>query len=133
MTANLMSPGDAEDNATLLVRYPGALASLEASWTTLHNGVANGPIVYGTHGTIVVDGAEVRLYRERGPAAPSAVEQGEPLPAGQATIGEAFLHHLETGQPLHPTLDLPLNIAASAILDAGIRSAAADGLAMAVG
>ncbi len=133
MTANLMSPGDAEDNATLLVRYPAALASLEASWTTLHNGVANGPILYGTHGTIVVDGAEVRLYRERGPAAPSAVEQGEPLPVGQATIGEAFLHHLETGEALHPTLDLPLNIAASAILDAGIRSAAAGGLAMAVG
>jgi glucose-fructose oxidoreductase len=124
MKANLMSPGDADDNATLLLRFPAATAILEASWTSLHNGVPNGPILYGTHGTIVVDGPNVLIYRERGAATPTLVEQGTPLPDGRATIGEAFLHHLETGEPLHPTLDLPMNLAATAILDAGIRSAA---------
>jgi predicted dehydrogenase len=133
MAANLMHGfGDAEDNATMLLRFPAATALLEASWTTFHNGVAGGPILYGTHGTIVVDGADVLVYRERASRAPSAIEQGDPLPPGRATIGEEFLHHLETGEPLHPTLALPLNLAATAMLDAG-RRAAATGIAQVPG
>jgi hypothetical protein len=34
---------------------------------------------------------------------------------------EEFIHLLDTGEPLHPTLDYPINLAAMAILDAGIR------------
>ncbi len=124
MKANLMNTfGTAEDNAALLLRFPSAIAILEASWTNFHGGVANGPIIYGTHGTIVVDGADVLIYQERGVTTPTRIERGDPLPAGRATIGEEFLHHLETGEPLHPTLDVKLNLAAVAILDAGIRSA----------
>ncbi len=124
LKANLMSPfGTADDNAALLLRFPKAIAILEASWTTFHMGVANGPIIYGTHGTIVVDGSDILVYRERGVSTPSLIEKGEPLPPGRATIGEEFLHHIETGDPLHPTLDIPMNLAAVAILDAGMRSA----------
>jgi len=126
LKANLMSGfGTAEDNATMLLRFPSAIAILEASWTTFHRGVANGPILYGTKGTIVVDGADILVYRDRGAKAPSVVEKGEPLPQGRATIGEEFLHHLETGDPLHPTLAYPINLAAMAILDAGMKSAEA--------
>jgi glucose-fructose oxidoreductase len=123
LRANLMSPGSADDNAVLLLRYPAALAVLEASWTTFHAGVPTGPIIYGTRGTLVVDGANVLLHDRRGAAEPSRIEQGAPLPRGRASIAEEVLHHLETGAPLHPTLDLGLNLAAMAILDAGIRSA----------
>jgi predicted dehydrogenase len=124
LKANLMSGfGTADDNAAMLLRFPSAIAILEASWTTLHNGVANGPIIYGTLGTIVVDGADIFVYGDRGAKTPIRVETGEPLPLGRATIGEEFLHHLETGDPLHPTLALPINLATMAILDAGMRSA----------
>jgi predicted dehydrogenase len=124
LKANLLSAfGTADDNAAMLLRFPSAIALLEASWTTFHSGVTGGPIIYGTHGTIVVDGTDVLVYREQGANTPSFVEKGEPLPQGRATIGEEFVHHLETGEPLHPTLDLPLNLATSAILDAGMRSA----------
>ena len=123
LRVNLMSPGTADDNAALLVRFPSAIAVLEASWTTFHIGVPSGPIIYGTHGTIVVDGAEVLIYRERGATRPSLVERGDPLPLGRATIGEEFLHHIETGDALHPTLDVRMNLAAVGILDAGNRSA----------
>ena len=128
LTANLFSQfGTAEDNAALLLRYPSAMAILEASWTTFHSGVPNGPILFGTHGTIVVAGPlntpEIRIYCERGVDTPTRVEHGDPLPEGRATIGEEFLHHLETGDALHPTLDLKLNLDAVAILDAGIRAA----------
>jgi hypothetical protein len=34
-----------------------------------------------------------------------------------------MIHHLDTGEPLHPTLQLPLNLEVMAILDAGIRAA----------
>ena len=49
---------------------------------------------------------------------------GDPLPEGRQTLGEEVVHHLETGEPLHHTLDMPFNLEAMAILDAGIRSAA---------
>jgi predicted dehydrogenase len=124
LKANLMSGyGDAEDNAAMLLRFPKAIGILEASWTTVHDGVAYGPILYGAKGTIVVDGSNILVYRERRAKAPSVIETGDPLPPGRATIAEEFLHHLETGDPLHPTLDYPINLAVMAILDAGIVSA----------
>jgi len=124
LTSNLFSGyGDAEDNAAILLRFPKAIAILEASWTTVHNGIPSGPILYGTKGTIVVDGSNVLVYSEPGAKAPSLIETGNPLPAGRATIAEEFMHHLETGEPLHPTLAYPINLAAMAILDAGIKSA----------
>ena len=123
--ANLMSRyGSAEDNAAMLVRFPEAMAILEATWTTFHAGVPTGPILYGTRGTIVVDGLKALVYKERGNPEPTDVYDGDPLPAGRATIAEEFIRHIETGEPPHPTLDLPLNLAAVAILGAGIRSAA---------
>lgn len=136
LKANLDSHyGAAEDNAIITVRFPNALALLEATWTTWATGVPTGPIVYGTRGTLVADAGPdasgqmrpaVKVYTTRGhgPAAPDAIDFGEPLPAGRTTEAEEFIHHLETGEPLHPTLQLDLNLDAMAILDAGIRSAA---------
>ena len=74
-------------------------------------------------GTMVVSGWEVRVYKERG-AEPTAVHRGEPLPAGRESIAREMLHHLQTGEPLHPLLDVELNLKAMAILDAGRRSVA---------
>ena len=50
--------------------------------------------------------------------------EGDPLPEGRTTLAEEFIYHLETGEPLHPTLDMMQNLQVMAILDAGIRSAA---------
>src|SRR5690606_3937453 len=87
LTANLSSPfGSAEDNAAMLVRFPQAMAILEATWTTFHAGVPTGPIVYGTHGTIVVDRKTASVFKERGNPEPTQVHAGDPLPAGRATI-----------------------------------------------
>ncbi len=107
----------------MIVRFPEGLSILEASWTTVHNGGAPTLVLYGTEGTIAVEGGEILVYREKGSKTPSRVEKGEALPHGRATIAEEFLRHLETGEPLHPLLDLPINLATMAILDAGIRSA----------
>jgi predicted dehydrogenase len=134
--ANLSSHyGDAEDNAVITVRFRRAIAILEGTWTTWHSGLPTGPIVYGTKGTLVVahrkdpaTGGEedvVEVFTTRGHGGePDRVVRGQPLPAGRATLAQEFIHHLETGEPLHPTLDLGHNLEVMAILDAGIRSAA---------
>jgi predicted dehydrogenase len=134
--ANLASEyGDAEDNAAVAVRFPRAMALLEASWTTWATGLPTGPVVYGRSGTMVADTSPgddgrprpvVKVYTTRGRPhdQPDAIVPGDPLPAGRATEAEEFLHHLDSGEPLHPTLSLELNLDAMAILDAGIRSAA---------
>lgn len=123
---NLASPyGDADDNAVITVKFPNAVALLEATWTTLDHGVPTGPILYGTEGTMVVvrsgDAQVVRVLKGRG-TEPREVA-GDPLPAGRATLAQELVHHLETGDPLHETLQPGFNLDAMAILDAGIRSA----------
>jgi len=133
LRANLASHyGDTDDNAIITVRFPRALAILEGTWTTWHTGVPTGPIVYGSRGTLVATHrvAEtgehiptVEVFTTRGYGGPDAIVDGDPLPQGQETIAKAFVHHLETGQPLHPTLEMYQNLDAMAILDAGIRSA----------
>ena len=125
MKANLDSQwGDAEDNGAILVRFPSAMALLEGSWTTWHHGVPTGPIVFWTTGTVVVEARDgrpvVRLERGHGQ---TTTYEAEPLPDGRANVAQEFIHHLETGEPLHPTLELDLNLEAMAILDAGVRSA----------
>jgi predicted dehydrogenase len=125
MRANLDSQwGDADDNAVVVVRFPSAIALLEGSWTTWNHGVATGPIVYGTKGTLVVDpyggNPVVRIERSDGQ---TVNYNPDPLPADRDNIAKAMIHHLETGEPLHPSLQLSLNLEVMAILDAGIRSA----------
>jgi predicted dehydrogenase len=122
VAANLHSPyGDADDNAAMIVRYPSALSILEASWSTVHNGGAPLLTLFGAKGTIAITSSEILIYRERG-SAPSQIETGDPLPQGRSTVAEEVLWHIETGEPLHPMLDLPVNLATMAILEAGIRS-----------
>jgi predicted dehydrogenase len=138
LAANLHSHyGDADDNAVISVRFPRAIAVLEGTWTTYTPGIPTGPIAYGTKGTLVttvrrhhgdhtLPTSVVEVYTSRSwvPGEPDDVVEGEPLPEGRATLAEEFIHHLETGEPLHPTLDPELNLEMMAILDAGRRSAA---------
>jgi len=126
MKANLNSHwGDAEDNGIIVVRFPSAMALLEATWTTFDHGVPTGPIVYGTTGTLVVDSKDgrsvVRLERGHGN---TTIYEVEPLPEGRQDVAQEYLHHLDTGEPLHPSLGLWFNVDVMAILDAGVRSAA---------
>ncbi|HEY3290064.1 MAG TPA: Gfo/Idh/MocA family oxidoreductase [Anaerolineae bacterium] len=121
LKANLDSQwGDAEDNAAIIVRFPSAMALLEGSWTTLDHGVPPGPIVYGTKGTLVAHtNDKVRMELGHGQ---SSIIDCPPLPAGRETVAGEFVHHLATGEPLHPTLEMWFNVQAMAILDAGVRS-----------
>jgi predicted dehydrogenase len=124
MCANFYTPfAAAEDYGAILAQYPNAAAFIEGSWSTLHSGVPNGPIVLGFEGALVVDGTQVKLYKERGNPSPTEVLDSAPLPAHRADIALELAHVLKTGEAPHPTLDLPVNLGAMALLDAGFRSA----------
>lgn len=133
--ANLNSHyGDADDNAVMSVRFPNAMAVLEATWTTW-TPVIPSILVYGEKGAITVGskpGADphdraqvVNVYttRSHSPIAPDLSIDPDPLPEGRETLAKEFIHHIETGEPLHPTVDPKMNLEIMAILDAGIRSA----------
>jgi len=125
LTANFDSHyGNAEDYANILIKYPQSVGLLEGSWTTVNSGVSNGPIIFGLKGTIVCtrDG-KVEVYNTRHTSKPDEIIDPPPLPEGRDGLGKEVLHHLDTGEPLHETLALPLNLQAMSILDAGIRSA----------
>jgi len=125
LRANLNSHwGDADDNAAMIVRFPGAMGLFEASWTTWSHGVPGGPIVYGTSGVLVIERKDGRpaVREEHGGGKPT-VHATEPLPPGRDNIAGEFIHHLQTGDPVHPTLDMMFNLEVQAILDAGHRSA----------
>lgn len=124
MKANLDSQwGDANDNAAMVVRFPKAMALVEGSWTTLDHGVPTGPIIYGTQGTLVVSGTGRPAVRvERGHGEGVAYEAA-PLPKGRQNVAAELIHHLETGEPVHPTLEMLFNLEVMSILDAGVRSA----------
>lgn len=125
MTANLNSHyGSADDNAAITVRFPSGLTVLESSWTTVDHAMPTGPILFGTEGTMSLDGGRdgrVRIVRGKGKE-PEYLDP-DPLPPGRDTLAREFIHHIETGERLHDTLDPSFNLDAMAILDAGIRSA----------
>ena len=124
MRANLDSPwGDADDNGAMIVRFPHAMALFEASWTTWDHGVAPGPIVYGSEGTLVVTRKKEQVVQVLRSDGTQETIVCEPLPRGDSNVAEAFIRHLTTGEPLHPSLDADFNLEVMAILDAGVRAA----------
>lgn len=125
LRANLSSPfGDADDNGAMICRFPSAMGLFEGTWTTRHHGVGGGPIVHGTEGTLVVESKDGEpIVRQESGGGKTAIHQPDPLPAGRTTIAEEFIHHLQTREPVHATLEVGLNLDAMAILDAGVRSA----------
>jgi predicted dehydrogenase len=130
LRGNLNSPfGDADDNGAMIVRFPHAMGLFEGSWTTRSHGVPNGPIIYGTEGVLVVEkGSDGQVVREERGAGQTTVHAPDPLPERRHNIAYEYIHHLETGEAVHPTLDLDVNLKVMAILDAGLRSADSGGL-----
>ena len=121
MKANLNSLyGDADDNGIITVRFPDGLATIEGSWTTVHTGINNGPIVYGEKGTLLCQDDKVWVFRRNGEP---EIYEVEPIQEHRNNPAKEFINHLETGEPLHITMQPDFNLEAMAILDAGIRSA----------
>ena len=68
--------------------------------------------------------ANVCVYHDRYSTTPSEVYCSDdyPLPEGRDDLAKEVFYHLETGEPIHYTMDLQNNILSAAMLDAGLRS-----------
>ncbi len=113
---------NAEDNALMIVRFPEAMATVEANWTTYNDLISHGPMLFGTKGAMtidVVDGRRVVKIAE--PSGEFTYEAVDALPAHLKDIASAYVSHME-GMPLDLMLQPEFNLRSMAILDAGIRS-----------
>lgn len=124
--ANLASPqGSVDDNSVLIASFPQGMAVIEGTWTTHEHAVPHGPVLYGSNGTLCLDGASfsevgrVRLTTAEEPE-PRYFE-GDPLPERDDPAKE-MIHHVRTGEPLYPTLDPAFHIDAVGLLAAGASS-----------
>jgi predicted dehydrogenase len=125
--ANMLSSfSNVEDYSTMTICYSSAIAILEGSWATVsRGGIVTGPVIYGSEGTLISDrySDTVKIYKTLHGKGADEEYKSTTLPEDRANIALELDYHIRTGEPLHPTLDLPVNLDALAALDAGIRSA----------
>jgi predicted dehydrogenase len=121
----------AEDNAVVVLRYPRALAVLEASWTQIGGEPGFAVIVYGDAGTLLVH--QPRATREGQPVEPGRVQLvtragGEwidppPLPDDERDGPAYFLSRLRDGRPVEGLCAPEVGRDAQEVLAAALRSA----------
>ncbi|MFT4688815.1 MAG: Gfo/Idh/MocA family protein [Verrucomicrobiia bacterium] len=113
-----------EDNAMLVMRYPGAMATSEASWTQIGKMSSYLTTIYGEAGTLLVEPrAGAKLFKatnedETG----SAIHVPESAPELRSASAH-FLWGIETGNPYQALCDPAMCRDAQAILECG-RTAA---------
>jgi predicted dehydrogenase len=122
-----------DDNGTLVLRYPRAMALVEMSWTAAGPVPAGSPMIAGNRGTLtaylgrgrregqVSRGGTLELIT---PEKPDGTLLDVPdLPVGQRSAVEYFLSCLERDQPFEGMLSATVSRDAQEILEAGLRSA----------
>ena len=118
---------DADDNGVMVVRFPSAIAVAQGSWTTLGTKfLTAGPLMlFGSTGALSLEiyGEKPVVQLTRGANHEVEVYESDPLPEGRDNLAAEFIHHLETGEPVHETLTVEFNIDMTAAFDAGLRSA----------
>jgi predicted dehydrogenase len=120
---------EVDDNAILTLRYPTAMAVIEATWTANGPVPDAGPIIMGSRGTLVVRGE--KALREGEESSPGIVERvddahpaGEillppPLPAGEGSATAYFLSCLYEDRPIEGLVSWQVGLDTQQILEAG--------------
>ena len=121
--------GNADDEATIIARFPTFSAVIEGTWTSRNHCDPTGPILYGEKGVLWTQENGPHGYAPREDVVfftgNDEIEEipVAPLPEYMKDIAHHYVHHKETGAPLHETLLPKFNLKGLAIIDAGIRSA----------
>ncbi len=108
-----------DDNAMILAKYDHAFGVAEACWTQPVATSPLNPIAYGSRGCIGIDGDAVVITR--GQDAPHTI-QPDPLPVGQRSGPEYFVHCIETGEEIEGLGNAQISRNAQEILEAGLIS-----------
>jgi predicted dehydrogenase len=122
----------AEDSAVIVLRYPRAIALLEASWNQVGGEPAFGMIVYGDDGTLIVH--QPRAIREGqrvGPgrveiitAAGSEIVEPPALSSAERDGPTYFLTSVRAGRPIEGICAPEVGRDAQEILEAALRASA---------
>lgn len=113
-----------DDNAVLTLRYPRAMAVIEATWTAAGPVPQPGPIISGAQASLVVlprtSAAPPRLLRYA-----ADTPQGEPiivppLPTGEETAMGYLLARLDDGNPIDGLVSPEVGRDTQEILEAGL-------------
>jgi predicted dehydrogenase len=129
--AHLRKPDlPSEDNAIVTLRYPRALALLEASWTQIGLEPAFAFIVYGDRGTMLVhqpkparEGAAATIGRVQVVTIDGNETFDPPAPAPDELDGPSyFLSRLRDGRPIQGMVSAATGLQSQRILDAAQRS-----------
>lgn len=107
-----------EDNASITLIYDDRFAVTEASWSQIPS--YHDMVFLGTTGTMWTEHGRLRFAREDGVPTDIPVE---PLPDGQGSGPEMFLHCLDTGTTPPDVCDAKTCRDAQAILSAGQAAA----------
>lgn len=121
------------DNAVLLLRYPTAMAVIEATWTAAGPVLDSGPVLYGRDGTLVARRQPPRGEGQKASAGGDVlhVTRDDPdgrsidppaLPEGERTAVEYFLTCLAAGRPIEGLVSLAVGRDTQEILEAGLRA-----------
>lgn len=104
-----------DDHAVILLRYPKAVAVLEATWAQIGTDGAPNPIIYGTEATAGMIDAKLRIHR-RGQSSPT-IEDPEPLHAGERNPAEYFYNCIRNNRSPEGVLNPEIALQAQAILE----------------
>lgn len=112
---NLTKPyAISDDHAVMVLRYPRAVAVLEATWAQVGTDGAPNPIIYGTEATAGVLEGKLRIHR-RGEA--PVLEEPEPLPVGERNPAEYFLRCVRESRVPEGILNPEVSLQAQAVLE----------------
>jgi predicted dehydrogenase len=115
-----------DDNAVLTLRYPRAMAVVEASWTAAGPVPQPGPVIAGERASLVVlPGAASRPARVL--RVSSDTPEGEdldipPLSADEGSATSYFLTRLHDGHPIDGLVSARVGRDTQEILEAGLRA-----------
>jgi predicted dehydrogenase len=109
--------GKVEDNATIVLTYPKAVAILEGSWDLPRS--FQDLEVFGRQGSLYMTRDKVEVRKSRGPAQEVKID---PLPAQSAEPIANMIHSIETKTEPGGMVALDINVQVVQILDAAKES-----------
>lgn len=114
-----------EDNAILVLTYPNALATTEASWTQIGKLTSYSTTLYGSEGTVLIDpdhGGSIQLANAEHPD--GIVLDVPPQPDHLENASTHFIAAIEDPElEIHPLCEMRHCRESQWILEEGIRSA----------
>lgn len=115
-----------EDNAVLLLKYPNAFATTEASWTQIGHLTSYSTTIYGSAGTVLIEpGHEGRILHATAERPEGDALAVPPQPDHLRNASTHFLAAIEDpAMTIHPLCDAEHGRNAQWILEEGIRATA---------